>query len=179
MKWKAVVGYEGIYEVSNTGLVKSLSREKHCGYKGSKPQITEEKILAIRTDRAGYKRVKLSKNGVARLALLHRVVAQAFVMNVNSYREINHKDGNKENNFPSNLEWVTRSGNMKHAFEKGLKHSRKGESNNKAKITENDVRRIREMRKNKHTLVEISMEFGITATNVSNIVNFKTWKEVE
>lgn len=179
MNWKPVVGYEGLYEVSDTGLVKSLARLKQCGHKNSKPQTTKEKFLTIRTDRNGYKRAKLSKNGKAKLVLLHRIIAQAFIPNPKGLAEVNHIDGDKNNNVPNNLEWTTRSKNMKHAFENNLKIARKGEENNKSKLTTEDVKLIRTLRKQGYTLTTLAERFQVTPAAISAIANFKTWKEVE
>lgn len=175
--WKPVIGYEGIYEVSNLGRVKSLARVKSCGHPGSK-QLTKERLMTIREDRNGYKRVKLSKDGKSKLITLHRIVAMSFVDNPLNKNEVNHIDGNKNNNIPSNLEWVTRSENVQHAFNKKLKLAIKGEVNNNAKLTESDVKEIRELRKEGLTLRSIADKYKITAANVSEIVNYKTWKEV-
>lgn len=177
--WKPVIGYEGIYEISNTGLVKSLSRNKHCGHEMSKPQITKERILTIRTDRLGYTRVKLSKNGVSKLLYLHRLIAKAFIENPKSSKEVNHIDGDKSNNEISNLEWCTRSENLKHAFKNGLKRAKKGEENNKAKLNVTEVKEIRKLyNTGKYTQVNIAKTFNVTSATISGIVNFNTWKEV-
>lgn len=175
--WKPVKGYEGIYEVSNDGRVKSLARLKECGHPGAK-QMTKERLLKIKADRMGYPRVKLSKNGVAKLIPLHRVVALSFVENPHNKPEVNHIDGDKTNNLPDNLEWATRSENLKHAFDKKLKCAIKGEENNKSKLKAEQVLKIRLLRNEGVKLVDIADKFGVTAANVSEIVNFKTWKDV-
>lgn len=95
--WKAVVGYEGLYEVSNLGRVKSLPRNGTC---------MSEKILKYSIDK-GYRQVILSKNDKRKSAKIHKLVAMAFLPNENNFPCINHKDENKQNNDVSNLEWCS------------------------------------------------------------------------
>lgn len=106
-EWRPVKGYEGLYEVSNMGRVKSLHR----------PQSI---ILKQNTDSGGYMIVNLSKNGTYNTKTVHRLVATAFIRNPNNYGVVNHKDGNKKNNAVDNLEWCTQRYNMKHAYRNGL-----------------------------------------------------------
>lgn len=100
--WKPVFGYEGLYEVSNHGKVKSLH-----WYGGN---TEKEKTLSVRTD--GYLRVVLSKDGISKNYAVHRLVAQAFIPNPNNLEMVNHKDENRQNNNVENLEWCTRSYNQ-------------------------------------------------------------------
>ena len=94
--WKPVVGFEGLYEVSNWGKVKSLNYN-HTG---------KEKILKPKTDRYGYLRVCLHKSSKRYYKTIHRLVAEAFLPNDDLFKtDINHKDENKENNHVDNLEW--------------------------------------------------------------------------
>lgn len=95
--WKDIPGYEGKYQVSNTGEVRSLN------YNGTR----KSKVLKQGTDKDGYKRVHLYKNGKNKNYLVHRLVAQAFLPNPNNYPIINHKDENPSNNYYKNLEWCT------------------------------------------------------------------------
>ncbi len=103
--WKDIEGYEGLYQVSNTGKVRSFIRktELQAPWHLIKPHVARGyAFIALYT-----KEVKRSKN-----FLLHRIVAKAFIPNPNNYPEINHKDENKLNNAVDNLEWCTRSYNM-------------------------------------------------------------------
>ena len=106
--WKPVVGYEGLYEVSNLGRVKSLPRKK-CKGNILKPHINK-----------GYEYVHLCKNGKSYYAKVHRVVAEAFLQTIPNKNHVNHIDGNKTNNAVSNLEWCTATENLKHARENKL-----------------------------------------------------------
>jgi len=96
--WKPVDGYEGLYEVSNLGRVKSLPRNG---------TILDERILKQGMDRYGYHQVILSKDDQRKCAKVHRLVATAFLQNESNLPCINHKDENKQNNDVSNLEWCS------------------------------------------------------------------------
>lgn len=87
-EWRDVLGYEGLYEVSNLGRVRRNG-----------------KILKPQAERGGYLHVFLSKNGIVKHGKVHRLVASAFIPNPNNYPQINHKDEDKTNNAVSNLEW--------------------------------------------------------------------------
>lgn len=95
-EWRPIKGYENIYIVSNYGNVRRLYK-KHPDGKPLKPVINKD----------GYYRVTLSNNGVTKMKLIHRLVAEAFIPNINNYPVINHKDEVKTNNNSDNLEWCT------------------------------------------------------------------------
>lgn len=105
--WKPIKGYEGVYEVSNRGNVKTLRKNKVMSQQIGKKN--------------GYCYVGLFKNGKTKKLLVHRIVAMAFIDNPMGKRTVNHKDGNKRNNAVENLEWATYSENHRHAFKIGLK----------------------------------------------------------
>ena len=100
--WKPIKGYEGLYEVSNFGRIKSLNYHR-MGF---------EKIISASFDGSGYLVVVLCKNNTAIQYKVHRLVAEAFIQNPNNLPEINHKDENKTNNIYTNLEWCDRSYNV-------------------------------------------------------------------
>ena len=111
--WKDVEGYEGIYQVSNLGRVKSLARLIEPS-NGKRPYWIYECIMSQYKESTGYMNVKLSKNGRHKSAFVHRLVAQAFHPNPDNLREVNHKDENKTNNRVDNLEWCSTSYNVQY-----------------------------------------------------------------
>lgn len=112
--WKDVVGYEGLYQVSNLGHVKRVRG------KDSRGNLRNERMLKPRLI-CGYRVAHLCKNGIASNKSVHRLVAEAFIVNSKNLPEVNHIDGCKENNIITNLEWVSSSGNALHAFMTGLR----------------------------------------------------------
>lgn len=114
--WKAIKGYEGFYEVSNTGKVRSLDRTDNMKH------FHPGKELAQGTHDNGYKVVHLSKLGEARWRTVHRLVAEAFVEKPEGCDIVNHLDNSRDNNNADNLEWTTLKGNMQHATKQGRMH---------------------------------------------------------
>ena len=102
--WKDIKGYEGLYQVSNFGRVKSLERES---WNGKAYFIKKEQIRTILKDTGGYYYIGLTKEGKTKNYMVHRLVAEAFIPNPDNYPEVNHKDENKLNNCVDNLEWCT------------------------------------------------------------------------
>ena len=103
--WKDVEGYEGLYLVSNDGRVKGTKSKK---------------VLKFSYSYNGYRRVKLYRGAKGKTFMVHRLVANAFVLNPQNKPQVNHIDGNKQNNTVDNLEWVTQTENLVHAVRLGL-----------------------------------------------------------
>ena len=116
--WKPIYGFEGIYEISSFGRVKSLARLRKASRGGFAP--VAEKILKQKTSKSGYKVVHLRHEDLEKHPSIHRLVAEAFIPNIENKATVNHIDGNKENNNVSNLEWSTHSEQMEHAFKINL-----------------------------------------------------------
>lgn len=124
--WEDVKGYEGLYQISNLGNIKSVNRAvKRVTNDKEHIVVFHGKILKPHISDRGYLRLKLSKNGIEKTHKIHKLVAIAFVNNPNGYCEVNHKDGNKSNNHVDNLEWCSRSQNVRHAVNLGLLRGRK------------------------------------------------------
>ena len=110
--WKDIKGYEGLYQVSNEGRVKSLPRTWVAGKGGIRHN--DEKLMKQHPIWNDYLRVCLSKDGTNKWYLVHRLVAEAFIDNPDNLPEVNHKSENKQENFVENLEWCTREYNIKY-----------------------------------------------------------------
>jgi hypothetical protein len=126
--YKDVVGYEGIYQVSNLGNVKRVLISN-----GVKKNHKNNNILIPNTDRTGYYRLGLRKNGKRKYFMLHRLVAYAFISNPKKYRCINHINGIKSDNTIENLEWCTHAYNNIHALKTGLRIHPTGDNNKLSK----------------------------------------------
>ena len=114
-EWRPVVGYEGLYEVSNLGRVKSLDRVVNCGIKNHTKRTILSKILSINADKkTGYVKVTFTKNNRSYSKYVHRLVAEAFITNPEGFTQVNHKDENKANNAVWNLEWCDRLYNLEY-----------------------------------------------------------------
>jgi hypothetical protein len=124
--WKDIPGYEGLYQVSNLGRVKSLP--KWTKTKGGALQLRKEKYLNSYISSTGYYRVHLSKDGISKQKTIHTIMSICFIPNTENKPCINHKNGIKTDNSIENLEWVTIRENTIHAYENGLINVSKGEN---------------------------------------------------
>lgn len=127
MQWKSIKDYEGYYEVSDTGLVRSLDRvvpDKQTGQKRLKGK--QMKLTETQNTRGGqgYYVVNLRRNHKSNIVPVHRLVAETFLENKHNLPTVNHKDGNKHNNCIDNLEWATYSYNNVHALRNNLRRPR-------------------------------------------------------
>jgi hypothetical protein len=113
-EWKDVVGYEGIYQVSNLGNVKRISKTRGVNIK-----YKNDYILKPMDNGKGYLRVKLTNNGISKRVMLHRIIAEAFIPNTNNKKVVNHINCNLKDNSIENLEWCTQSENCLHAVKLG------------------------------------------------------------
>lgn len=170
--WKSVVGYEGLYEVSNLGRVKSVSKiVKYRRWGATTEKKLNEKI--IKPSASLYYHVTLSNDRIKKDFLVHRLVAIAFLPNPESLPDLNHKDGNKLNPLLDNLEWVTKSENHKHAYRIGLKPT--GEKHHRAKYDDAKILQVRSDFNNGETnQKQLSIKHGLPHSYVNSIVNNKS-----
>ena len=168
-EWRPIKGYEGIYEISNLGRVKSL-----VGWNGHS-YVERERILAPYKQQSNknYSRsvVKLFKQGVRRDFKVHRLVAEAFIPNPYKYEVVNRKDGNPLNNKVDNLEWCTQKMNVNHAINNELMITR---------INTIDRETMVQLLNNNFTYDEIAEMLGVAKGTVFNYIRrFKIRKIYE
>jgi len=165
--WKDAPGYEGLYQVSNVGLVKSVKRQ------GLDGRIIEERIMKTCPVGKGYLSVVLRKDGKSIREYVHRLVCLAFnKKTIPEYDVVNHKNGLKTCNWYKNLEWVSYHENNQHAYDNNLKA--KGEKFYNAKLTESQVSEIKKIGKN-GTFQSIADKYGVTKATIRDILVGKTW----
>ena len=163
--WKDIPEYEGLYQVSNLGRVKSLK------YRGA----DKEGILKHGKTTKGYPFVNLYSNSIPRNRMVHRLVMLAFFGK--SDLEVNHKNGNKTDNRLENLEYCTAKQNMRHAFDTGLASGQKGEKNYGSKLTRACVERIKYGHQGM-TQAAIARIYGVLPCNISRIRSGERWTDV-
>lgn len=177
--WKDIDGYEGFYQVSNLGKVRSLDRQMSVYGIHNPPlsTIRKGKILSPRISQDGYEKVSLTKDKKSKNYFVHRLVASAFIENTNNLSEVNHIDGNKRNNKFLNLEWCDHLQNMQHCFSNSLKkHFAKpmlGKTYDKSPLS----KRVYQYDKNSNLIKiwnsvrEASEHYGVDGSNISRCCN--------
>lgn len=170
--WKDIKGFEGEYQISNQGRVKSLARQ--CGnyYK-------PETIRTLSLTRDGYPKIRLQVGDKDVTTRVHRLVAEAFLGP--SDLTVNHKDGNKQNNCVENLEYADRHEQLYHAYKLGLKKSLKDFNNPQSKLTRDQVLYIREHYiKGDKTYggSALGRRFGVTERVIALVASRRAYKEV-
>lgn len=151
-QWRPVSGFDK-YRISNYGRVKSFWKNK---------------ILKPANTIWGYLRVDLSDGKNIQHAVIHRLVAKAFIPNPDGKPQVNHIDGCKLNNYVGNLEWSTSLENNQHAFNTGLRHGKQGEENTHASITNEQARYIRD-NPDGLAIKDLAEMFHIDGRNISAI----------
>lgn len=162
--WKDIEGYEGLYQVSNFGRIKSLERYKKNN--GGSITLISEIILKQSKNNRGYCRIHLCKDAHKKAFSVHRLVADAFVHNPNNLTDVNHKDENKENNCADNLEWCDCNYNINY-----------GTHNKRISLTKGCT--VKAFDKNGqlemefHSMCEAERKTGISQQSISRCVNGK------
>ena len=148
-QWKPVVGYEGLYEISENGQLKNLKTNRFI-----KPSI-----------KSGYLGVTISKNGILKTISIHRLVAIAFIDNPKNKKFVNHKNGIKTDNHVNNLEWCNQKYNNIHAIETGLRPT---------KINREIAENIRKEIEN-NNIEELSIKYNISISHIKKILRYERW----
>lgn len=167
--WKDIEGYEGMYQISNLGRVKSLKMKKEHN----------EYLLKPFKSKNGYLRVSLSKSNKFKQPLIHRLVAIHFLDNPNNYPEVNHKDENKLNNCVDNLEWCDRKYNVLY----GTAKQRESKTKHKYYIGQYDLNQNLIMKWNSLKEIEINTNYKKNNIQQNCLGNTKTaygykWKYI-
>lgn len=152
--WMDIEGYESLYQVSDKGEVRSYDRKVNA--RNGNTAIRKGRLLAQVTKSNGYKAVSLTRDVNDKVqALVHRLVADAFIVNSEDKTQVNHKDGDKTNNCVTNLEWVTPKENTDHAFRTGLRKLARNKSlNNKPLTSKSGYRGVYRYKKTNKWTVE-------------------------
>ncbi|MBQ9497906.1 MAG: HNH endonuclease [Selenomonadaceae bacterium] len=168
-QWRDVVGYEGLYKVSNFGRVKSFHNNRL-------PQL-----IRINPNKSGYATVALSKNGEMKSRGVHIIVAEAFAPNPRNLPVVHHADDTKINSCVWNLAWVTRSENTKLAYQSGAMKKRHGYKNFNARLTPEQVRYIRKnykARDKKFGVKSLAIKFNVNVSTIADVIRLRTYKNI-
>jgi hypothetical protein len=171
--WKDIPNYEGLYQVSNVGRVRSLNNN----YVDSigRNNRTSGKMLKQKVT-LPYNRVTLCKKGIHEDFYTHKLVVLAFIPNPETKPQANHINGIKRDNRVENLEWVTHQENVQHAIRTGLMNN-DGENQTNSKLKEKDILEIRYLYSHK-TMVQIAKLYNISEGHTCRIINKQRWKHI-
>ena len=163
VRWKALpVFNERVYEVSNTGLIRSVR------VKELKPEATNR----------DYLRVSLYQGkGKWKHESVHRLVAKTFLPNPDNLPHVNHKNGIQYDNRVENLEWCTAKENAQHAVDMGLYPI--GKRNNKTKLTIREVKSIRDLYSKGVSGIELAKRYKMDKSTIYDLINYKTWRHIK
>lgn len=182
MNWKDIPGYEGYYQVSDLGQVKSLTRQI-INSKGVtinvNGKILKPRLSGARDAKNKYYSVVLNIDGNSKQFNIHRLVAMMFCENDNPDIKtiVNHIDNNSLNNVYTNLEWTTVEGNNQHRHKQGRSSGASGSQNGRSKLTDEQVAEIKTLLASKKLSQEkIAKMYGVVQTTISSIKLNKAWK---
>ena len=175
--WKDIPDYEGSYQVSNMGRVRSVDRV--VTYKNSRVQKHKGRVLKPCIINSGYEQVGLFDDNGRIGKSVHRLVLETFKPHVNMIDlQVNHIDGNKLNNHLTNLEWATGRDNILHAYDIGL-IDKKGERGSNVKLSNTDVLEILQRLDTGESQGDIALDFSVSKGCISHINIGLTWRAVK
>ena len=175
--WKPIPGYEGLYEASTFGRIRSLDGVRsYKGYGKTIYRMHKGKILKQSLDgRKNYLHVALSDGVCLKPVQVHRIIAKTFIINPFDLPEVNHKDEDKTNNAVWNLEWCDHKYNSNYGSKKSAVQ---GEKNGAARLTKSIVKAIRDEYipyDREHGITGLAKKYGISVVHAYQIVNRKRW----
>ena len=175
--WKDVPNFEGSYQVSNMGRVRSVDRV--VTFKDGSMRKLKGKVLKSYLNNVGYELLKLSNDGRGNTKTVHRLVLETFKPHVNmNDLQVNHIDGNKSNNHLTNLEWVTARDNILHAHDLGLIKNR-GEDSPRAKLSKADVLEVLQRLDTGEMHKDIGLDYGVSRRCITDINTGRRWRAVK
>jgi len=173
MEFKIIDGFNNKYAVNKYGIIKNIKTDRIL-----KPQKNKKGYLIVYLSNYNIDKKKYTKQ-------IHRLVGEAFIDNINNLPQINHKDGNKENNYYTNLEWCNNSENQIHAWANGLQHTTKNHllalekiHKNNRKFDNDQIIKIRELYNNGFSMSEIGRQYKISTKSIEKIVKYITYKDI-
>ena len=174
--WKNIKSYEGLYQISNLGNVRSLDRVIEGGGSQNKRKL-KGRVLKSSLKSNGYLGFTLCKEGSFKYVSGHRLVAENFLKNPHGLKQVNHIDGNKVNNEVTNLEWCNAFQNMKHAFESNLVDNR-GEGSPNSKYKEKEILEVKKLLQEGYGNSIIAKMTGVSRTTVYRIKMNLQWRHL-
>lgn len=165
-QWKDVVGYEGLYQVSSHGRVKTMARL----HREDRPYMKQERLLNPPINSTGYPQVTLYKEKKGTIHSVHKLVATAFLRRNPEHQVVNHIDGNKTNNRIDNLEWCTYGHNQAHAIRTGLIKIHSGENHYASMLTNKQRLDIYNAYKSGIKQAQLASRYGLAQQTISKII---------
>ncbi len=172
--WKPLLGFEGIYSVSNIGAIRS---EERTIFKKTGSAHLKMKMMKSILGKDGYCRISLRRDNKTFTFLLHRLILSSFVRSPVGKEEGCHKDGNSFNNHLTNLKWGTHAENEAHKVSKGT--SNRGSNHYLSKLKEVDVQEIKTLLREGLSQMKVAKVFKVDRRLINQIATGKTWKHVE
>jgi hypothetical protein len=172
MNWKDIPGFEGLYKISNTGIVMSYDRTLPMG---SRQRFYKGRKQTVFIGSSGYPCIGISKDKRQKQIMIHRILGILFIPNPDNKPYLNHINGIKTDFRLTNLEWCTQSENNKHAFAIGLIDTH-GEGHTQSKLTNDAVLEIRSalLRDDKF----YAQKFGVHPATIRDVIQHRTWTHI-
>jgi hypothetical protein len=177
--WKDIPDYEGYYQVSNLGRVRSCDRVVSGSRKGTPCDVKRKGRTLKPNFKRGYLGVSLFSDGCAKTYTVHRLVAQAFIGDRPLGFVINHKDGDRQNNAADNLEYCTQQENVAHAYRIGLCENHFGDLHHGSKLTSEDIPVIRNRILKGDTHKSIAKDYGVDRSTIGLVNSGRNWAHIQ